>query len=146
MSYWGVPIPSSSVVPSLDFDIEGPGPGDAKRERTGAKSWKDSLPSIERRRRFMGRVSLAMLLAGAGAVTWIAGRPWAEDELKAKKLVRTELLSKRMAHTHAAHPSLASHRRRRPSRRDGSGRRHASLVSLTYVYTMFTSTVADAVS
>ncbi|EJF60655.1 NIF-domain-containing protein [Dichomitus squalens LYAD-421 SS1] len=80
------PIPSSSVVPSLDFDPEGPESGDANRERTGAKSSKDSLSSIERRRQFMGRVSLAMLLAGAGAVTWIAGRPWEEDELKAKKL------------------------------------------------------------
>ena len=94
----------------------------------------------------MGRVSLAMLLAGAGAVTWIAGRPWEEDELKAKKLVRTQLLSERMTHTNAAHPSLASHRRRRPSQRDGSGRRHGSLASSTYVDTMFAPTAADAVS
>ena len=83
------PFAGSSVIPSLDFDPEGPeaGGAGAGRERTGAKSSKDSLSSIERRRRFLGRVSLAMILAGAGAVTWVAGRPWEEDELKAKKLV-----------------------------------------------------------
>lgn len=74
------------MVPSLDFS---PGEEEAKQARTGARSSKDSLSSIERRRRFMGRVSLAMLLAGAGVATWYMGREWEEDELKAKKLVRT---------------------------------------------------------
>ena len=82
------PLAGSSVVPSLDFDPEGPDAQDAKRERTGAKSSKDSLSSIERRRRFMGRVSLAMMLVGAGAMTWFAGRPWEEDEMRAKRMVR----------------------------------------------------------
>lgn len=79
------PISSSSVVPSLDFS---PGEEDAQEERTGARSSKDSLSSIERRRQFMGRVSLAVMLVGAGALTWHSGRPWDEDELKAKKIVR----------------------------------------------------------
>ncbi|KAH9888372.1 NIF-domain-containing protein [Cubamyces lactineus] len=76
------PLPNAQVVPSLDFD---PSAEDTKRERTGARSSKDSLSSIERRRRFLGRVSLAMLLVGAGVATWEMGRPWEEDELKAKR-------------------------------------------------------------
>ncbi|KAI8978264.1 HAD-like domain-containing protein [Trametes punicea] len=76
------PLPSSQIIPSLDFD---PTAEDVRRERTGARSSKDSLSSIERRRRFLGRLSLAMLLVGAGVATWQMGRPWEEDELKAKK-------------------------------------------------------------
>ncbi|KAM5537861.1 hypothetical protein V8D89_008337 [Ganoderma adspersum] len=84
------PLAGSSVVPSLDFDPEGPDAQDGKRERTGAKSSKDSLSSIERRRRFLGRISLAMILAGAGAMTWFAGRPWEEDEMRAKRMTVEE--------------------------------------------------------
>ncbi len=80
------PIPSSQIVPSLDFD---PSAEDAKQERTGARSSKDSLSSIERRRRFLGRVSLAMLLVGAGVATWQMGAPLDEDELRARRWVRT---------------------------------------------------------
>jgi len=74
-------VESSSTVselPSLDF-APGEGP---QYERTGAKSSKDSLSSIERKRRLMGRVSLALMLFGAGAATWYSGREWEEDELK----------------------------------------------------------------
>ena len=73
-------------MPSLDFspgEDEGP-----RQERTGARSSKDSLSSIERRRRFLGRVTLAMMLAGAGAATWAMGREWDDEELKAKRMVR----------------------------------------------------------
>ncbi|KAI9064763.1 NIF-domain-containing protein [Trametes sanguinea] len=76
------PLTGSQIVASLDFD---PSAEDTKRERTGARSSKDSLSSIERRRRFMGRIALAMLVAGAGLATWEMGRPWDEEELKAKK-------------------------------------------------------------
>ncbi|KAI0352001.1 NIF-domain-containing protein [Trametes cingulata] len=76
------PIPSSQVVPSLDFD---PSAEDTRKERTGAKSSKDSLSSIERRRRFLGRLSLAMLLVGAGVATWQMGQPLDEEELRARK-------------------------------------------------------------
>ncbi|KAI0800238.1 HAD-like domain-containing protein [Fomes fomentarius] len=82
------PIPGSSMVPSLDFS-----PGEeesARQERTGARSSKDSLSSIERRRRFMGRVSFAFMLVGAGVATWHMGREWDDDELKAKRLSREE--------------------------------------------------------
>ncbi|KAI0684840.1 HAD-like domain-containing protein [Cytidiella melzeri] len=71
-----------SELPSLDF-APGEGP---QYERTGAKSSKDSLSSIERKRRFMGRVSMAMLLLGAGAATWYSGREWEEDELKQPRM------------------------------------------------------------
>ncbi|KAI0363989.1 NIF-domain-containing protein [Pilatotrama ljubarskyi] len=76
------PIPSSQVVPSLDFD---PSAEDTRKERTGAKSSKDSLSSIERRRRFLGRLSLALLVVGAGVATWQMGQPLDEEELKARK-------------------------------------------------------------
>ncbi|KAI0700964.1 HAD-like domain-containing protein [Cerioporus squamosus] len=80
------PIPSSSVVPSLDFS---PGEEDAKQERTGAKSSKDSLSSIERRRRFLGRVS-----------------PWEEDELRAKKMSPEEATQSRWERTKARFTGL----------------------------------------
>ena len=74
-------------VPSLDFT-----PGEEpQQERTGARSSKDSLSSIERRRRFLGRVSAALLLAGAGAATWLMGREWEDEELQAKRMVRARL-------------------------------------------------------
>ncbi|OSC98463.1 NIF-domain-containing protein [Trametes coccinea BRFM310] len=90
------PLPSSQIVPSLDFD---PSAEDTKRERTGAKSSKDSLSSIERRRRFMGRIALAMLVAGAGLATWEMGRPWDEEELKAKKWTLDEAPQSRWERT-----------------------------------------------
>ena len=73
-----------SALPSLDF-VPGEEPN---RERTGAKSSKDSLSSIERKRRFWSRVSMGMLALGAGAVTWHAGREWEEDELREMRMVR----------------------------------------------------------
>lgn len=72
-----------SSLPSLDF-----APGeDPHSERTGAKSSKDSLSSIERKRRFMGRVSMAVLLFGAGVGTWYSGREWEDDELRQLRMV-----------------------------------------------------------
>ncbi|KAI0753387.1 HAD-like domain-containing protein [Daedaleopsis nitida] len=92
------PIAGSSMVPSLDFS---PGEEEAKQARTGARSSKDSLSSIERRRRFLGRVSLAMMLAGTGVVAWYMGRDWEEDELKAKKLSPAEATHSRWERTKA---------------------------------------------
>lgn len=74
----------SSSLPSLDFL---PSEKEEPQERTGARSSRDSLSSIERQRRFMGRVTAVGVLLGAGAYTWYLGREWEEDELKAKKLV-----------------------------------------------------------
>ncbi|KAJ6621310.1 HAD-like domain-containing protein [Mycena sp. CBHHK59/15] len=71
-------LPKSNV-PSLDFspDVE---------QTTGAKSSKDSLSSVEKKRRAMGRVSLAVLVLGFGINAAYLGREWDESELKAKKL------------------------------------------------------------
>ncbi|KAJ7180504.1 HAD-like domain-containing protein [Mycena filopes] len=71
-------LPKSNV-PSLDFspEIEQP---------TGAKSSKDSLSSVEKRRKRIGRVSLAVLVLGFGINAMYMGREWDEAELKAKKL------------------------------------------------------------
>lgn len=76
--------PPVSSLPSLDF-----APGEEPhRERTGAKSSKDSLSSIERKRRLWGRVSAGFVLFGAAAAAWHAGRDWEHDELKEMRMVR----------------------------------------------------------
>ena len=76
----------SSSVPILDFsptleEEEGP------RERTGARSSKNSLSSSERRRRMFARGAMAAFLVGAGVQTWLMGREWEEWELKEKRMV-----------------------------------------------------------
>ncbi|KAJ7623368.1 HAD-like domain-containing protein [Roridomyces roridus] len=68
-----------SNVPSLDFAPE-------PEQTTGAKSSKDSLSSVEKRRRTLGRISLAVLALGFGINVIYLGRDWDELELKAKKL------------------------------------------------------------
>ena len=77
--------PLTGGVPTLDFS-----PPEFRKESqtTGAKSSKGSLSSSERKRRFMGRVSLALLALALTGQTVYLGREWEEDELKAKKLVR----------------------------------------------------------
>ncbi|KAI0821210.1 HAD-like domain-containing protein [Irpex lacteus] len=89
------PTPRLSELPSLDF-APGEGP---QYEKTGAKSSKDSLSSIERRRQFLGRVSTAVLLLGAGFATWHAGREWEEDELKHLHLKLDEASNTRWGRT-----------------------------------------------
>lgn len=75
---------SFSSLPSLDF-----APGEEPhRERTGAKSSKDSLSSIERKRRLWGRVSAGVMLFGIAAAVYHSGREWEEDELKEMRMVR----------------------------------------------------------
>ena len=78
-----------SGVPTLDFS---PPEFEKEFQRTGARSSKDSLSTNERKRRFMSRVSLALLALAFGASTVYMGREWEEDELKAKKMVRVTLL------------------------------------------------------
>ncbi|TFK50915.1 HAD-like protein [Heliocybe sulcata] len=72
-----------------------------RRERTGARSSKDSLSSIERRRRMMGRVSLAILFLAAIAEGLYMGRPWEGDELKEKKMTLETAPSSRWGRTKA---------------------------------------------
>lgn len=76
--------PAPSSVPSLDFSPPEPTEGP---QRTGAKSSKGSLSSGERKRRAMGRITLAVLALAFGVNTVYMGREWEEDELRVKKLV-----------------------------------------------------------
>jgi hypothetical protein len=63
------PLPS---VPTLDFGMDEP----AARVRTGAKSAKDSLSSIERRRRSVGWVSSGLLVTGlVGGYIYLGREP-----------------------------------------------------------------------
>ncbi|KAG8925296.1 mitochondrial inner membrane protein required for protein import [Tulasnella sp. 417] len=79
------PATESSAGPtkaiSLDFD---PASDPLKGGRTGARSAKDSLSSIERRRKVMTRVTLALGVFGLAAGWVYAGREWeaGEEELK----------------------------------------------------------------
>ena len=80
------PLPTPPTTLSLDFAPPEPG---AERERTGAKSSKDSLSSIERRRRQLGRVSFGLFAIGLLSGSVYLGREWSDDELVERKLVRT---------------------------------------------------------
>lgn len=84
------PEPTSPLtgVPTLDFS---PPEFQKESQTTGAKSSKGSLSSSERKRRFMGRVSLVLLALAFTGQTVYLGREWEEDELKAKKLVRAAM-------------------------------------------------------
>ncbi|KDQ12025.1 hypothetical protein BOTBODRAFT_113621 [Botryobasidium botryosum FD-172 SS1] len=73
------PAQNVSSLPSLDF-----APPDAEPQRTGAKSAKDSLSSIERKRRVYSRAALALMGLGLGAGWLYMGREWEADEAKPK--------------------------------------------------------------
>ncbi|KAH8110508.1 HAD-like protein [Phellopilus nigrolimitatus] len=78
-------VPPSPASLSLDFSPVAE-PEDEPSQRTGARSSKDSLSSIEQRRRFLVRTTLAACGLGVVAGVFLLGREWEEDELKAKKL------------------------------------------------------------
>ena len=78
----------TSSLPSLDFH-PAERPEHAERvERTGAKSSKDSPSSIDRRKRFLWRISVGILAVAVGVQVIYLGRDWEPDELAGKKLVR----------------------------------------------------------
>ncbi|PPR01383.1 hypothetical protein CVT24_006221 [Panaeolus cyanescens] len=82
---------------ALDFSpVEMP---QQEEKRTGARSSKDSLSTGERKRRFMSRVSLALLLSGLGAYAVYMGRDWEEDELRTKKARSEEVATTRWGRT-----------------------------------------------
>jgi hypothetical protein len=83
-----IPTISTQTLPSLDFAPPEPG---VERERTGAKSSKDSLSSIERRRRQMGRVSFGLFALGLLGGCVYLGREWTEEELVSRRSVRAFL-------------------------------------------------------
>ncbi|KAH9006224.1 HAD-like protein [Lactarius hatsudake] len=76
------PLPTPPATLSLDFAPPEPG---AEQERTGAKSSKDSLSSIERRRQQLGRVSFGLFAIGLLAGGVYIGREWSEEELVERK-------------------------------------------------------------
>jgi import inner membrane translocase subunit TIM50 len=83
--------PSATPSPTpttLSLDFAPPEPGHTERGRTGAKSSKDSLSSIERRRRQLGRVSFGLFALGLVGGCVYLGREWTEDELVSIKSVR----------------------------------------------------------
>lgn len=91
--------PPSTSLPSLDFQPAEPEP--EKTQRTGAKSSKGSLSSIERKRRFLGRLSLGVLAVALGVQVVYLGRDWETDELKGRKQTAEEAPSGRWERTKA---------------------------------------------
>ncbi|KZP20073.1 HAD-like protein [Athelia psychrophila] len=75
-----VTVPASTPVLSLDFM-----PGEEPEQKTGAKSSKGSLSSIERRRRNLGRVAFGMFIIAGGVQAVYMTREWEAEELKEKK-------------------------------------------------------------
>ncbi|KAG6332746.1 hypothetical protein ID866_6344 [Astraeus odoratus] len=88
--------PSASQLPSLDFQPREREQEPERTERTGAKSSRDSLSSIERRRRFLARFSLGLLALGIGVQLVYLGREWGPDELKDKKIKPEDVPSTRL--------------------------------------------------
>ena len=78
------PTATTSSLPSLDFDPAERSPHAETTERTGAKSSKDSLSSIERRKRYLARLSLGILAIALGVQVLYLGRDWEADELPNK--------------------------------------------------------------
>jgi hypothetical protein len=83
------PLPAASppsTVPSLDFSPTEPL---QERQRTGARSSKDSLTSVERKRRVTGRILVGVLVLAVGLNAVHMGREWDGEELHRRKMVRT---------------------------------------------------------
>lgn len=81
-------LPPSPASLSLDFSpLAEQEDQHEQPQRTGAKSSKDSLSSIERKRRAMSRATLALMGLGAIAGVFYIGREWEDDELREKRLV-----------------------------------------------------------
>ncbi|KAG5644307.1 hypothetical protein DXG03_008725 [Asterophora parasitica] len=89
------PLPSGSV-PSLDFSPPDPA---EQQQRTGARSSRGTLSSAEKKRRNMGRLTLAILTVAFGVNTIHMGREWEEEELAAKKLTIEDAPSTRWGRT-----------------------------------------------
>ncbi|TDL22925.1 HAD-like protein [Rickenella mellea] len=89
------PTPDASSPSSLSLDFS----PEEKQTRTGAKSSKQSLSSIERKRRVMGRVTLAMLGLGLLGGGFYLGRQWDEEELKERKMTLNSAPSTRWGRT-----------------------------------------------
>jgi len=80
--------------------------GQRAEGQTGAKSSKDSLSSIERKRRNLGRASLALLGLGIASGAVYLGRNWEEGELKSLKIRLEDAPTTRMGRTKARFGSM----------------------------------------
>ncbi|ESK90564.1 mitochondrial import inner membrane translocase subunit tim50 [Moniliophthora roreri MCA 2997] len=87
---------SRSGVPSLDFMPPDPS---EERQRTGARSSKDTLSSAEQQRRNMGRVTAVLLTLGFGLNVAHMGREWSAEELNNKKMTIENAPSTRWGRT-----------------------------------------------
>ncbi|KAI0262170.1 HAD-like domain-containing protein [Gloeopeniophorella convolvens] len=96
-----VSVPPTTL--SLDFAPPEPGAG---QERTGAKSSKDSLSSIERRRRQMSRMGLGMLALGMASFGVYLGREWESEEVDARRARGEALPDSRWGRTSSRFSSL----------------------------------------
>ncbi|KZT21120.1 HAD-like protein [Neolentinus lepideus HHB14362 ss-1] len=95
-------LPTSLTKSAESEAPEGQGEdGGQPKERTGARSSKDSLSSIERKRRVLGRVSLVILLLATIAEGVYMGREWEAEELKEKKMTPETAPSSRWGRTKA---------------------------------------------
>ncbi|KLO05854.1 HAD-like protein [Schizopora paradoxa] len=99
-------IPPSPASLSLDFSPVQESQEQRAEGQTGAKSSKDSLSSIERKRRNIGRASLAMLGLGIAAGAVFLGRDWEEGELKSLKIRVEDAPTTRMGRTQARFGSM----------------------------------------
>ncbi|KAF8588844.1 HAD-like protein [Ramaria rubella] len=79
------PPPPPHGALSLDFSPKTE--TEIPNERTGARSAKGSLSSIERRRRFMGRTALGIFALGIGFGVVHLGRAWEPEELSGRQAV-----------------------------------------------------------
>ena len=91
------PTPVAPLPPqSLSLDVAPPDPTEDSGSggRTGARSSKDSLSSIERRQRRLARLGMGVFALGLVGATVYMGREWESEELKERKLVRTQSVTK----------------------------------------------------
>ena len=83
------PVSPSPASLSLDFSpVAEQEEHNEHAQRTGARSSKDSLSSIEKKRRFLSRTMLVAMGVGAIAGVFYLGRDWEDDELREKRMVR----------------------------------------------------------
>ncbi|TFY83222.1 hypothetical protein EWM64_g784 [Hericium alpestre] len=98
-----VPNPASL---SLDFSppepsLPEPAPSEdgSGSERTGARSSKDSLSSIERKRKIYGQIGLLATAIGVGFGVVYLGRDWDEGELEERKIKPESAPNSRLGRT-----------------------------------------------
>lgn len=98
-------LPPNSPSPSgaaLTLDFAPRSQTESPNERTGARSAKGSLSSIERRRRFMGRMALGIFALGIGFGVVHLGRAWEPDELNGRQSVEEVCAYHGVKHSYGA--------------------------------------------